>query len=251
MDVSQYFVSLTEELSALKNRVRHYIDDAGWLADGEWKESVLRSILRRHLPNNIGVGRGYVISSVSASTQIDVLLYDKTKPILFQDGEFVIVTPDTAKGAIEVKTRIEQHRLGDALKKICDVAELIHQDALNRPRFFGLFSYEDEPPLNIEYVLETLRSVVGGNEKRLIHCLSFGTLNFIRFWHFHPALPHRPTNKWHAYRLAQKAPAYFVHNVIDHLNPEWANNNNDIWYPAKTKEPDKIAEIALSEEPNV
>ena len=57
MNINQYFKNLTDELTSLKDRIRHYIEDAHWQSDGEWKESVLRTILRRHLPKNIGIGR--------------------------------------------------------------------------------------------------------------------------------------------------------------------------------------------------
>lgn len=245
MDNEKYFLSLSQELSALKDRVRLYLDDAHWLSDGEWKESVIRFILRRHLPNTIGVGRGFVVSDARASTQIDILLYDKTKPILFQDGEFVLVTPDVAKGAIEVKTSINKQELQKTLKKLANIAEFIHEDFLNQPRFFGLFSYEDKTTLSTRDILEILRSSVRGKGKRTIHCISLGASRFIRFWDFHPVNPIRITHKWYAYELIGKAPAYFIHNVIDHLNPEWAKINNKVWYPSRTKEPDKVDEISI------
>ena len=123
MNINQYFKTLTDELISLKDRVRYYIDDANWQADGEWKESVIRSILKRHLPSHIGVGRGFVVNTHQASTQIDVLLYDKSKPILFQDGDFVLITPDSVKGAIEVKTKLWQsEKLKDALSKLAHVS---------------------------------------------------------------------------------------------------------------------------------
>jgi len=79
VDVIKYFESLSTELSSLKDRVRYIIDDKHWLTDGEWKESVLRSILRRHLPSSVCVGSGFLVtpedkrisqipSSISAQT---------------------------------------------------------------------------------------------------------------------------------------------------------------------------------------
>lgn len=46
MDPTIHFKSLALELNALKDRVRNFIDDAHWLTDGEWKEAVLRAMLR-------------------------------------------------------------------------------------------------------------------------------------------------------------------------------------------------------------
>lgn len=107
MNIENYFKNLTIELESLKDRVRLYIEDAHWQSDGEWKESVLRTTLKRHLPKNVGVGRGFIVNFEQATTQIDILLYDNSKPILFQDGDFIIITPDSAKGVIEVKTKIK------------------------------------------------------------------------------------------------------------------------------------------------
>ena len=60
MNIENYFKSVTLEIEALKNRVRDFIDDSHWQTDGEWKESVLRSILSRNIPENIKIGRGNV-----------------------------------------------------------------------------------------------------------------------------------------------------------------------------------------------
>ena len=49
MNVREYFQSLSQEIGALKHRVRHLIEDAHWQTDGEWKETVVRQVLRRHL----------------------------------------------------------------------------------------------------------------------------------------------------------------------------------------------------------
>jgi len=106
MNMEQYYKSLSEELCALKNRVRNYINDTHWLTDGEWKETVIRTILRRNLPNYVGVSRGFIITPYDTSRQIDVLVYDQRKPIPFREGDLAFVTPDTALLVAEVKTKI-------------------------------------------------------------------------------------------------------------------------------------------------
>jgi len=62
MDLNNYFESLGLELDSLKLRVRRLLTSPNWQTDGEWKESVLRQVLRRHLPDTAVVGRGFVIS---------------------------------------------------------------------------------------------------------------------------------------------------------------------------------------------
>src|SRR3990172_956635 len=124
MNNDKYFQSLTLELNSLKDRVRNFIGDHHWLTDGEWKESVLRTVLRRHLPQSIGLGKGFVLKqNGEPSTQIDILLYDVSKPILYREGDLVIVSPDAAIGAIEVKTKLRNAEIGEAFNKLADIAE--------------------------------------------------------------------------------------------------------------------------------
>jgi len=244
MNIENYFKNLTTELESLKERVRHYIEDAHWQSDGEWKESVLRTILKRNLPKNIGVGRGFIVNVEQATTQIDILLYDNSKPILFQDGDFIMITPDAAKGVIEVKTKLwQQGDLRNAINNISKIAQFINPtSAYGKNQFFGLFSYE-ESPFNTDSVLEILQACVNGQEQRIVNCISLGKNYFVRYWPTPPNGQGFP--KWHAYQLENKAPAYFIHNVVDHLCPQWASDNNDVWYPEDGKEKYKIGEINL------
>jgi hypothetical protein len=111
MDTNAYFRSLTAEITALKDRIRNFIGDAHWLSDGLWKESVVKAILRRYLRGAAGIGSGFVVTDKGPTTQIDILVYDLTKPVLFCDGDFVIITADAALGLIEVKTRIQKNEI--------------------------------------------------------------------------------------------------------------------------------------------
>src|SRR3990172_8423163 len=105
MRTEHYFRSLALEMDALKDRVRHLIESEHWQTDGEWKESVVRQMLRRHLPASVTVGRCFVVGASQASHQLDVLIYDSSKPVLFRDGDLAFVTPDAVVGVIEVKAR--------------------------------------------------------------------------------------------------------------------------------------------------
>ena len=125
MPDSNYLPSLSQELNALKNRVRSFIASNHSLTDGEWKESVLRTFLRRHLPINAEVGRGFVINSEGASRQIDVLIYDSNFLMLFRDGDLVFVTPDAVLGIVEVKTSLDNSGLKKAIETLSSNSELV------------------------------------------------------------------------------------------------------------------------------
>lgn len=241
MDALAHFRSLAAEITALKDRVQNLIGNAHWLSVGESKESVLRSILRRHLPSSLQVGSGFVISEDGQSKQIDVLIYDETGPLLFRDGDLVIVTPDVVRAVIEVKTRIRPGDLEEVLAKVDATARLLRRPPKEPAPFFGVFSYEDEP-LDPALLLQTLRRVNGGFGNYPIHCISIGLRQFVRFWEFPPTGNRRAYSRWHCYDLDEIAQAYFVHNVVDHLFPASVVLNNSIWYPVDGKESRLVAE---------
>ena len=99
-----YLQSLTQELAAIQTRVRLLVQH--WPSDGHFKESILRQVLRRHLPANVSVGTGFVVNFFGPSGEIDIVITDDTMPTLFRDGELVIVTPESVRAIIEVKTTL-------------------------------------------------------------------------------------------------------------------------------------------------
>src|SRR5947208_2238829 len=84
MNIADHYRSLAGELRSLKNRVRNYIEDSHWQTDGEWKESVLRSVLSRNMPDTTKIGRGFVVNQYYSSTQIDILIYRHDSPVFFR-----------------------------------------------------------------------------------------------------------------------------------------------------------------------
>jgi hypothetical protein len=241
MDAEAYFRSLTAEITALRARVRNFIGERHWLSDGSWKESVVKAVLRRYLPGAAGVGSGFVVTDKGPTTQIDVLIYDLTKPVLFRDGDFVIITADAALGLIEVKTRIRKSEIEKVCEKIFSAAKLVRsQPTVTRP-FVGVIALEDTE-VSADDMLDAIYNVAGAAGGPDFNCLCLGSLYFVRYWYCPPTPPNRPINRWHAYRIPDMAPAYFIHNVIESLFPQSVNENNRMWYPLEGKEPYKIGE---------
>lgn len=214
--------------------MRYFIHDRHWLSDGEWKESVIRAVIRRNLPKTFGVGSGFVVTEEGPSTQVDILVYDNTKPMLFQDGDFVIVTSDQVHALIEVKTRVTKAGLREYLAKLATLHLHSAKNALCRP-FVGLFAYENEGCTHAD-VLTALHETVGRTARRNIHAISLGENLFCRFWYCPPETPKRPNQLWRAYELEEMAPAYFIHNVIESLCERSVIDNNFLWYPKGGKE---------------
>ena len=157
-------------------------------------------------PKFFKIGRGFVINREEVSKQIDILIYDSSKPILYQDGDLVFVTPDAAKVIIEVKSNLNYHSFEETIGNICYNAEVVRSYGSNT-RYFGLFSYDNEMR-DINRILSILQEKVNGNQRRIIKHLSLGNSKFIRYWHNNPSDPNTLHQKWHAYNLEDKAPAY-------------------------------------------
>jgi len=78
------------------------------------------------LPAHIEPLRGFVVAPQIGSGQIDILLYDNRKPVLFRNGDLVFATPDSVAGIVEVKSNIGNRGvLRDALTSLADDAAMI------------------------------------------------------------------------------------------------------------------------------
>jgi len=255
MDVSAYFRSLSSELNALKDRVRHVIDKAHWPTDGEWKESVLRTVLRRHLPASVQVGRGFVVGADDSTSQIDVLLYDSAKPVLFRDGDLVLLTSDAVKGIVEVKSNIASVRdLGAALEKLSDNSAFLFENTpgtqfQSKPPFVGLFSYGSSVPMGPR-ILQSVREAAAAKanrDSRIVNHVALGDSMFVRYWAHLPGSDRGVYRRWHAYERDNMAFGYFIHNLVENVCGDAVSNNLGLWFPKDGKESDLIETLPLEE----
>ena len=235
MNIEAYFRSLSDECVTLKDRVRYLIEDSHWPTDGEWKESVLRSMIRRSAPDNVTVGRGFVVSHQQCSTQIDVLLYDNNFPVLYKDGDLVFITPASCRAIIEVKSSITLTQFTNAAAKLAKNAELIRQHGMGIPLFVGLFSYELQRQRKRVFV-SALQDTANGNYSRLIDHVSLGPSSFIKYWETAPGDDQTGYDMWHLYKLNQMAPGYFIHNLLATVSSKIAARREEAWFPQESKE---------------
>lgn len=243
MNIPRYMQSLTQELMSTKNRVRDFIDDAHWLTDGEWKESVLRNILRRHLPKTYEVGRGFVICGAQASKQIDILIYRTDTPVLFRDGDLVFLTPDAVVGIIEVKSALNGTQAAAAIDVLAKQVRLIR--CKGRYSFFSsLFSYDASA--SDDMLLSAAKDAAQGDSNVALSFASLGESSFLRFWTEDPEHPQLPVRRWHSYRLDHMAPGYFLHNIIERISPRSVSLNPLSWFPENSKEAYKTGQEELS-----
>ncbi|QDE39914.1 hypothetical protein FIV34_12170 [Luteibacter pinisoli] len=247
MDIEQYFMDLTAESQALKNRIRNLIRDQHWLSDGEWKESVVRAMIRRIIGQDIGVARGFVVSGERASSQIDILLYDASQPVLHRDGDFVVITPNACRGIIEVKTRLTRTRLEEAIDKLADDADFIRASGGNRLDFVGLFDFETEFGMEAsEDALRMLAEIARHERARVVDHVVLGRSTFMRFWD--KAEDTVRPGHWSLYKLQDMAPGYFLHNLALRLSSVPPGTEED-WFPRNGKQAFRRADVPLGRAP--
>ncbi|MHA1271519.1 MAG: DUF6602 domain-containing protein [Candidatus Helarchaeota archaeon] len=213
--------SITKELDVIKNRVRNLIKDANWAEEGRYKEAILRNVIKRFLPNNLSLGTGFIISKnndkLKCSTQIDIIIYNNTIPVLFSEGDFIITTYKNVKGIIEVKTRLNDRDLRQIINKAKQNLSLFinnnvngstNNNNVNRDNkdnnicenkvFNGIFAYEyngilDSKEKNNYYRYAKEKNEEYTNRMKLIddalkdangyvNHLSLGKNIFIKFW---------------------------------------------------------------------
>lgn len=227
MDMAAYFRSLSSEIQGLAGRVRNFIGDAHRASEGEWKESVLRSAIRRCAPTTTGVGRGFLVAPETASRQIDVLIWSNREPAYFRDGDFVLIPPQFAQALIEVKASVTRPALEAALEALV-ANKLMIPEPMRSAVVSGLFVYQCEN-IGHDDVLDLLEATCRG-ASGAVNLVCLGPHLFVRYWAHGPG---RGLERvWHSYDVRERAYGYFLHNVLEALSATDAP-----WFPAEGKEP--------------
>jgi len=229
-------------MRGLRDRVRCFIHGGHWPTDGEWKETVLRSFLRKNLPQPLEVGRGFIIGKERASTQIDVLIYDSSKPVLFRDGDLVFITPDAARGIIEVKSSLNNSTYRECVSKLTSTIEFIKFE-LRAYCFFGIFSFESS--VDCDVALNQLQDSSRGDAKLIIRMVCLGDSDLILYWYHEPTHAGMGAARWHFYHTQDLAFGYFLHNCLEFASPRSTGENKELWFPSESKEIYKRGQIDL------
>ena len=241
MNTIEFHKTTAKELLAIKDRVRHLIDH--WGEDGRYKEAVLKSVIERFLPEKYRIGSGFVVRQTrqrgnhDASNQIDIIIYDTKFPVLFKEGDFVIVTPDSVKAIIEVKANLKNQGIKKVIDKSNKIGRFIFEGRTNRntPIFNGIFSYTGYnritqtstlklPVENSWNELEDVRN----REKFSVNHIAFNQDRFYKFWN-HLFEEDNPPH--YLYNIKGLCFSFFISNLIDHLSENSVIENSNLWYP--------------------
>jgi hypothetical protein len=123
-DLTQYAGMIGEEFRSKVDQLSKILGPVHEVSAGEYKESLLRSCIRRFLPKRFAVGTGFVVFAGESirrqsagenvdlanlvdyhtSHQLDIIVFDDFDyaPI-FRDQDFVVVRPESVRAVIEVK----------------------------------------------------------------------------------------------------------------------------------------------------
>jgi hypothetical protein len=239
MDTKEFHISTTREILAIKDRVRHLIEH--WGEDGKYKEAVLKTIIQRFIPAKFVIANGFVVKQTNmrgkhlCSTQIDLLIYDNSFPILFKEGDFVIVTPDSVRAIIEVKANARSQGLAKVAEKANELGQFIYKGKTDRdtPFYNGIFSFEGGNRFNVQTLRNSLIKADtafkndADFQKFKINHISFNKDWFLKFWP--EEYPHNKSN--YIYQINNLSFSFFISNLMDYLGGKSVIQNSNLWFP--------------------
>jgi len=235
--------SISKELEVIQNRVRNLIGSAHWGEEGRYKEAVLRSVIRRFLPENASLGTGFILKKegdeIKISNQIDIIIYDNTYPVLFAEGDFLITTPANVKGIIEVKTKLDSSMAMDVVSKATNNGEVVDTEIFN-----GVFAYNEGNMVSRDNISNNLESALK-ESKGVVNHICLGKDIFIKFW------PRGTQNNclnscYSIYKIKELSFSYFISNLAEKTSESKLKERWWFLYPIKNgKEEYKIKDINI------
>jgi len=231
--------STTKELDAIKNRVRNLIGDSNWSEEGRYKEAILKNVIKRFLPKKFIVGTGFIVKTKNnnryeCSKQIDILIFDSSYPVLFSEGDFHIITPNSVKSIIEVKTNLENQDIQNTIKKMNSIEEFV---GVNKRIFNGIFSFEGysnskhDLKNKIKDKIETNFKIV---KPSFVNHICLNPNIFMKRWN----------SRFSVYKLDNLSFSYFISNLIYYVTDKPIENESRAWFPTN-KEYEKLFDINL------
>lgn len=241
MDTIEFHKSTVKELLAVQDRVRNLISH--WGEDGRYKEAVLKTIIQRFLPEKYKIATGFVVRQTrergnhESSTQIDLLIYDTSYPVLFRESDFVIVTPDAVQGIIEVKANARNQGIEGIINKSNEVGKFIFEGRTDKtkPIFNGIFSYNGYDNMHdtnqVVTAIANSWNTLNGTQHKDKFAVNHIAINqhwFYKFWHheFDQQLPPH-----YLYEIRELSFSFFISNLTDAVSGSSVIQNSNLWFP--------------------
>jgi len=227
-NIQRFQESITREISIIKDRVRDLIGNANWGEDGRYKEAVLSRAISQFLPSNLKIGTGFIVANDHhsgqngrISTQLDIIIYEDKAPIIFREGDFVILTESSVRAVIEVKASVTNYRskndnsLNNIVEKLNRLRtfQTFMPDPNNRKKFIGIFSFDYQDNFTSSRIEEALI-----NSNGLVNHISLGPDGFIRYWEnterLQPPVRNYNGRCYIRYNLINLSFSYFISNLL-------------------------------------
>ena len=257
INTNEFQQSITKEIATIKNRVRNLIGDANWGEEGRYKEAVLKNVIKKFIPNNLSVGTGFIVQGndfnyhdAEVSSQLDIIIYDNSYPVLFSEGDFIITTEKNVRAIIEVKTRVvntngQSNSLLSVIEKFNRLEIFPRIASIGDDRIFkGVFAFDYNDNIESTRIEEILRTSNG-----MINHVSLGKDRFIRHWNsaqgLEPAV-NCPSHFYNIYGLNNLSFSYFISNLIYLSSTQLLNDRGWFSFPIRgTKELRRIKSVCL------
>lgn len=244
----QFQESITQELDIVRNRVRNLIGDAHWGEEGQYKEIILRNVIKKKLSNNLSIGTGFILKNNGLiSNQLDIIIYDNTTPLLFSEGDFIITTPLNVRGIVEVKSKITASNIRKVVKDFDKSIKnfILDFQQLNKI-FMGVFAFEFDEKILESNILDNILKDSG----KIINHISLGTKYFVRHWKREEGINLNPpinskNDFYNLYEIENLSFSYFLSNIIRMVNGELEDRDWFLFPIQDTKETMRIKTINL------
>lgn len=234
-DYLAYHQSLRRELDAIKDRIRYLVPH--WATDGSFKESALRVVLGRHLPETLMVARGFVVAGQNRSTELDILIVDRSKPTLFKDGDLVVVTPDAVKAIVEVKTTLgSPYKIAEAMDKLAEAKGLClgnRREMKHSLVWAGLFVYDSTEDRD-KLLFKSLANMFN-KRKAAIDGIAFGPHRIIKHFFINSVTGSEARNYWQAGVSPDLAATVFIGGLLEAVGEVSYSLGTSAWYPKHPK----------------
>lgn len=140
-DLTSYAALIGEGFASRINLLAQIIKDAHEPSLGAYKERLLMNVISQFIPRKYDVGTGFVLfpherqfsgkvpegydvlnrSDHIVSRQCDIIVYDSNEfPVIFKDGDFVVVRPESVRSIIEVKGSLDSTEIDSFMSHFID-----------------------------------------------------------------------------------------------------------------------------------
>ncbi len=158
-----------EEFYLRLNQLRRFTNHGPSI--GRYVEVLLLDLMKKYFPESLSFSSGFIQAmdpnlQQSISSQLDIICYDKLNyPLAFNSNEIVVVTPNSVRGIIEVKSTLTK-------PAIMQVIRQSNQDVMREtPIMCKTSLISTKSKLSSEKSFELIKSYYQNKENKLVRLI--------------------------------------------------------------------------------